>query len=300
MDDFVADSGSTGDDRQYHVNGALVPATEATVDVMDRGFRYGDAAVEPMRAYGGRVFAWPAHFTRLSRSCEALAIRPGITERDLRDRVRETLRANDLLDALVRISVTGGVDAGGANPDRTADSTVVITVEGSPRGGTDGRRSWGSPATVETVDVRRVPHAAIPSNVLTHNRLESVLAFLDAEDFVDDVLLTDEDGAVTQTATGAIFFVADGTLRTPSAGLSVHPGVRRWLVMEIADELDVPVETGRYDLAAIAGADEVFIANTRWEVRPVQAIDGARYPEAGPVAEAVGGALDRLIDEGHY
>ena len=40
----------------YHVNGELTPASEATVSVDDRGFRYGDAAFETCRAYGGRVF----------------------------------------------------------------------------------------------------------------------------------------------------------------------------------------------------------------------------------------------------
>lgn len=301
MDESAADHGGpTRRTRTYNVDGSLVPADEATVDVRDRGFRYGDAAVEPMRAYGGQVFAWPAHFTRLSRSCEALGIRPGVSERDLRTRVRETLRANGLLDAYVRVTVTGGTDGGGVNPDRTVDATVVVTVEPMPRGGTEGRRPWGSPATVETVDVRRLPHGTIPSQVRTANRLESVLAFLDAEDFVDDVLVLDADGALTQTATGAFFFVTDGTLHTPSAGLSVHPGIRRWLVLEVAAELGIPTETGRYPLEALARADEAFLANTRWEIRPVDTIDGARYAEDGDVTTAIAEAYDRLVESRHY
>ncbi|MFB6070466.1 MAG: aminotransferase class IV [Halanaeroarchaeum sp.] len=300
MDERVAETGGRREGLQYNVDDELVPADAASVDVRDRGFRYGDAVVEPMRAYGGRIFAWPAHFTRLRRGVEALAIRPPVTERELRGRVRETLRANDLLDAFVRVSVTGGVDAGGQNPNRSTDPTVVVTVAPTPRGGTEGRRSWGSPATLETVAVRRVPNGSVPSHVLSHNRLAGVLGFLDADDFVDDVILLDRRGRPTQTATASLFFVRDGTLATPSTGLSVHPGVRRWLTLEIADELDVPTETERYDLGALASADEVFLANTRWETRPVQSIDGARYPEAGPVATAIGEALDRLVEERHY
>ena len=59
---------------QYHVDGQLVPRSEATVSVEDRGFRYGDAAFETTRAYGGDVFRWPSHVRRLRRTCETLGM----------------------------------------------------------------------------------------------------------------------------------------------------------------------------------------------------------------------------------
>ncbi|MFB6124620.1 MAG: aminotransferase class IV [Halanaeroarchaeum sp.] len=299
MDDSAADSRSDRGTRQFDVDGDLVPAHAATVDVRDRGFRYGDAVVEPLRAYGGRIFAWPAHYTRLSRACETLAIDLPLSERALRKRVRATLSANDLLDASVELSVTGGRDVG-PEPDRSVDPTVVITVESMPRGGSAGRRPWGHPATLETVAVEQVPDAALPSQVRSHSQLSAVLGYLAADDAVDDVLFRDRDGAVTQTATSAVFLASEGVLRTPSAALSVHPGVRRWFVLQIADELGIPVETGRFGLETVADADEVFVANTRWEIRPVRTIDGATYPVVGPVTEAIGTAFNRLVDDRHY
>ena len=97
--------------RRYHVDGDLVPADEATVSVRDRGFRRGDAAFETVRIYGGRPFEWAIHAARPGRTCERLALdAPPVSE--LRERVRETLDANDLADAAVRLSVTRGVDDG--------------------------------------------------------------------------------------------------------------------------------------------------------------------------------------------
>ena len=65
-----------GDDAdeelRYHVDGELVPASEATVSVEDRGFAYGDAAFETMRAYGGEVFRWEAHANRLAEGAGVL------------------------------------------------------------------------------------------------------------------------------------------------------------------------------------------------------------------------------------
>jgi branched-chain amino acid aminotransferase len=95
----------------YHVDGELVTREEATVPVDDRGFRYGDAAFETVRAYGGTVFAWHRHVRRLERTCETLGMPDAVPE-DLADRVAATLEANDLADAYVRASVTRGVQPG--------------------------------------------------------------------------------------------------------------------------------------------------------------------------------------------
>jgi branched-chain amino acid aminotransferase len=57
---------------EYHVDGDLVPADEASVSVRDRGFMYGDAAFETLRAYGGDPFAWAAHRERLQHTAETL------------------------------------------------------------------------------------------------------------------------------------------------------------------------------------------------------------------------------------
>jgi len=70
------------EELRYHVDGEIVPASQATVSVEDRGFAYGDAAFETLRAYGGEVFRWDDHAARLADTCETLGARP----RALRDR----------------------------------------------------------------------------------------------------------------------------------------------------------------------------------------------------------------------
>ena len=76
-------------DRLYHVGDELVPAEQATVSVEDRGFAYGDAAFETMRAYGGEVFRWDAHADRLADTCETLALDHGLSDGDLQRRIDE-------------------------------------------------------------------------------------------------------------------------------------------------------------------------------------------------------------------
>jgi branched-chain amino acid aminotransferase len=282
----------------YHVDGDLVDAEDATVSVRDRGFQYGDAAFETLRAYGGQTFAWVAHHRRLEATCEALGIDHDLDARDLRGRVHETLAANDLTDAYVRLSITRGVQDGRLAPRDHVDPTVVVVVDPLPRGGVDGERVWNAPAVVRTTTVEPTPDATIPSAAKTHNYLPGILGRIDAGD-ADEALFVDDDGRLTEGASSNLFFVADGTLHTPSADLDVLPGVTRWAVTELADDLGIPIETGHYDLGDLYAADEAFLTNTTWEVRPIARVDDTSYSTC-----KVGAALAREyaseIERRHY
>ncbi|MFB6229025.1 MAG: aminotransferase class IV [Halobacteriales archaeon] len=259
-------------DPVYHVDGDLVPGTEATVSVEDRGFLYGDAAFETLRAYGGSVFAWDAHRERLENTCASLGMEDAVPA-DLRERVRETLAANDFRDAYLRVSVTRGVQPGKLTPRPDVDPTVVVIAKPLLRGGLEGEPVWEAPATVETVDTRRVDSAAIPAGAKTHNYLNGILARLELDGEADEALLLDADGAVAEGATSNLFFVEDGTLKTPSTEGDLLPGVTRSVVLDIASDESFPVEEGRYDPDTVRRADEVFLTNTTWEVRPVTKLD---------------------------
>ena len=217
-------------DHVYHVDGDLVPAGQATVSVEDRGFRYGDAAFETLRAYGGSVFAWDAHRDRLRRTCATLGMADAVPE-DLRERVQGTLRANEFADAYVRVSVTRGVQPGKLTPDPAVDPTVVVIAKPLPRGGTGGDPVWDGPATVATADTRTVQSAAIPAGAKTHNYLDGILARLELHPESDEALMLDSGGAVAEGATSNLFFVDDGTLKTPSADGDLLPGILAGVVL---------------------------------------------------------------------
>jgi branched-chain amino acid aminotransferase len=284
---------------QYHVNGRLVAAEEATIGVEDRGFLYGDAAFETLRAYGGTVFEWDAHRARLDRTCEHLGM-SGAAPADLRDRVATTLAANDLRDAYVRISVTRGVQPGKLTPAADVDPSVVVIVKPLPRGGTGGTAVWDGPATVRTVETRRIPEAAMPADAKTHNYLDGIVARLELRGTdADECLVRDVEGAVAEGATSNVFFVDDGVLRTPSLAGPILPGVTRAVVLDLAEAAEIPVETGTYDVEAVRSADEAFLTNTTWEVRPVASVDGVAVG-GGPVTERLAAALDRRVEADHY
>jgi branched-chain amino acid aminotransferase len=285
----------------YHVDGRLVPAEEATVNVRDRGFMYGDAAFETLRVYGGEIFEWEAHFERLARTCRTLDFDEAMPPADdLRERVLETVRANDIADAYAKVSISRGVQSGKLTPDPRVAPTIVVIVDDLPRGGIDGESVWSDPATLRTVRRRRPSDSALPADAKTHNYLNGLLARLELQGTdADEAVMLDAGGAVTEGATSNIFFVDEGALKTPTTNLPILPGVTRGAVLDIARSEEFPVEAGEYPLADLKRADEVFVTNTTWEVRPVTAVDDASF-EVGPLTNLLARLFDERVERDHY
>jgi branched-chain amino acid aminotransferase len=287
-------------ERYAHVDGAVVPLDEATVSVRDRGFRYGDAAFETVRVYGGRPFRWDAHMDRLAETCDLLSLDHGLARSDLRERLTALLDANGFREASVRLSVTRGVDDGGIVPDPDPDPTVVVTATPLPRGGRGSESTWDGPATLQTVKTRRVPDRAIPSRAKTHNYLNGVLAGIELQvTGADEALVLDLDGHVAEGTTSNLFFVDDRAVHTPSLDGPVLPGVTRDAVLELAREEGLPAETGAYTPDDFRRADEVFLTSSTREVRPVDTVDGISVG-TGPVATLLGRLYDELIERECY
>ena len=284
---------------QFNLDGEIVPAEEATVSVEDRGFQYGDGAFETLRAYGGDIFEWEAHADRLDRACEALSIDHGIDRAELRERIDETIAANEFDDAYVKCSITRGVQPGKLTPDPDVDPTVVVYAKGLPRGGVDGESVWDDPATLQTVKTRRMPDSAIPASAKTHNYLNGILARAELIDTADEALLRDTEGAVVEGAASNVFFVHDDALHTPSATRDLLPGITRRVVIDLAEDAGVPVRTGTYEPSDVREAREAFLTNTTWELRPVDEVDGISVG-GGAVTELLSRLFDELVEERHY
>ena len=303
------------DDRLFHVDGDLVPAPEATVSVEDRGFAYGDAAFETMRAYGGEVFRWDPHASRLADTCETLGLDHGLRDSDLKKRIDETLTANELADAYVKLSITRGVQPGTLDPQPDVDPTVVVIVKPLPRGGVGSEPVHDRPAVMQTTKTRKPSSRALPADAKTHNYLNGILARLELRvTDADEAMLLDPEGNVTEGATANLFFVDGVSLKTPSLDGPILPGVTRRAVIELAEQEGIPVEEGTYAPDAVREADEVFLTNSTWEIRPVRTVDGIAVggsgnesdiddgseEVAGPLTTLLSRLFDRRVEERYY
>lgn len=272
-----------------HVDGDLVSAGEAGVAVRDGGFVDGDAVAVRARAYGGRVFRWAGVADRLAAAADAHGL-DAPPAADLRRRVAATLDANDLADARIRLSVTRGT---GRRP-----GSVVVVVDPLPRGGVSGRTAYAGPADLITADTRRVPARSVPLARYTHNRLDRARATREATAAgVDGALLVDLEGSVVGTADADLLFVASDSLRVPR--LDEPGGVVRETLLDLAVEEGIPVGRGQVDPADVRAADEAFLANPTYGVRPVASLDDVPIGD-GPVTTLLARLFAALVEREHY
>jgi len=297
---------------QFHVDGSLVDAADATLPVDDRGVIAGDAVTEPVRVASGTPVAWPAHVDRVLAACDALDFDPDTA--DLRARVDETLAANDCDDALARVTITRGrgsdpsilPDAGRLRPPTSSDPTVVVTLEPlSPD---------RVPVRLQTVRTRAIPPTAVPAASVTHNRLDAVRAQAELQraappddDPADEALVLGGEGhrlsgsrpesdgshVVGGTASDPVF-VAEDALRLPSLGEWPARTATRAIVRNLAESESLPVAEGAYTPADFRAADEAFVTEPTVGVRPVTRIDGVDVG-GGPVTRLLAHLYDERV-----
>jgi len=113
-----------------YLNNKIVPASEAKISVFDHGFLYGDGIYETMRVYDGVIFMLDEHIERLYRSAFLIGLNIPKKIADIKIAIYETLKANSLTNAYVRLTVSRGYGPIGLDPDLCKEPTfVVITHE---------------------------------------------------------------------------------------------------------------------------------------------------------------------------
>lgn len=276
------------------VNGQVVPRAEAAVSIDDMGFLYGTACFETMRAYDGCVFRLDRHLDRLALGLSALGVEPP-APRGLQQAVEETLRANGLADARVRLTVTPGRGSGrpGLQAAAGAGPTVVVVAEPPPAPAGPAALLVAATRVHERRPLARAKHAHFLPYLLA--RAEAQAAGC------DEALMLNGAGRVAEAATANIFAVFDGRLVTPPIEEGPLPGVTREAVLECAAALAVGVEERPLELAGAAGllgAAEVFLTSSVVGIRPVARIDGRAFAgAAGPLTHALASAYGELVQE---
>ncbi len=265
--------------RVYFQNG-VVPLEEARVSVLDHGFLYGDGIYETLRVYDGVAFMIDEHITRLFRSASLIGLDIPKTADEIRIAIYETLRANSLASAYVRVTVSRGFGPIGLDPDLCRETTfVVIANPLHPYPSSyyaDGIR-------LTIASVRRNLKEALDPRIKSLNFLNNILAKIEAKkaDALEAVMLNGE-GFLAEGTVSNIFFVKDGHLCTPSVDCGILDGITRSVILDLAARNGIPVIEGQFVPEYLSGVSEVFISNSTMEVMPVGRIDGAHY-EVGEI-----------------
>lgn len=271
-----------------YVNGRFCPLAEAVVSVEDRGYQFADGVYEVIGTYGGCPYALEPHLARLQSNLEVLHLPLDIRAYGLRDKLMEGIERGGFGETLIYIQVTRGVaPRRHAFPPVPVAPTVVMTFKELrclPR----DRYDRGV-AVISTQDLRwkrcDIKSIALLPNILAKQAAVQVGAF--------EALLVDAEGRVTEGASTSSFCVQAGCLYTAPIGPHILPSITRGILLDLARQLDIPVEEKFCRLDQFKEADEVFIAGTTLEAMPVVQIDDAVIGEGvpGPITRQIRAAF---------
>jgi branched-chain amino acid aminotransferase len=265
-----------GNDTVLWLDGRLVKATEASMDLYSQSLHYGYAVFEGIRAYrttGGhtRIFKPVEHYTRLEASALALNM-PYAWERDtLIDATYAVLAANNLQDAYIRPIVYAPANM---SFNQNTESHLAIQVWAmQPFLGDKLLRVMRSGFQRPNPRGFRI-HAKAAGHYVN-----SILASQEAKAAgYDEALLEDMQGYIAEGPGANVFFEKNGILYTPAGG-NILEGITRATVLEICAELGIAVQVKPCSYVELREADAAFFCGTAAEVIGWQSIDDYAFPK---------------------
>ena len=253
--------------EKVFLNDKLVDIDKACVSVTDSGLLYGAGLFETMRSRNGIVFCLEDHLDRLFFSAGTLSVNITYDKKYITDAIYKVLQANELADARLRLTLTGGPMS---EPEERRKSTLLITAA----------NMVPYPAAYYNKGVLVVlcpfrQNASEP----THGRKTTSyfsrmigLNFAHSKKAAEALWFTTEN----QLAEGCIsnvFLVKDSVLYTPPIETPVLAGVARKAVCQIALLNSIKLVEKDLYIDDVLAADEIFLTNVIMQIMPVSGVE---------------------------
>lgn len=271
-------------------NGELIPWDGAQVHVAAHVLHYGSSVFEGIRAYetddGPAVFCLDGHVERLFTSAKVYRMEIPYTEREVRQAILATVKANELGACYIRPLVYRGVESFAIDPKPCPVGVAIVAIEWGPY--------LGPEAIEQGVDVgvsswRRMTPGTFPAAAKVGGQyINSQLIAMEAHahGYVEGIAL-DGNGYVSEGSGENLFIVSRGDVVTPPLASSILEGITRRCVITLAKDAGYAVREEFIPREALYMADEVFFTGTAAEVTPVRSVDGIPVGpgQRGPVTE---------------
>jgi D-alanine transaminase len=260
-----------------YLNGEYLPAEEAKVSVLDRGFVFADGVYEVIPAYGGHLFRLEQHLQRLDNSLTGIRLANPLDRLQWAEVLEEIVKRNS--DNNEDLSIYLQVTRGAAKRDHVFPDQIqqTVFVMATPMSAPPAEQLENGIAAITHDDIRwRYCH--IKSIALLPNTLMRQVAR--EAGAVEAILYRDDQ--VTEGAASNVFIVHNGRILTPRKDECLLPGITRDLVLEIAASDDLDCEEADISLQMLREAEEIWVTSSTKEILPVTHLDGQAVGNGKP------------------
>jgi branched-chain amino acid aminotransferase len=251
-----------------NLNGTFLEQ-EQLLSINNRGYAYGDALFETIKASHGKLFFWEDHYFRLMASMRIMRmeIPMTFTMEFLEEQIINTLKAANLDTASARVKLTVHRNEGGLYLPHTNAVSFIITVKQIEDD------FYAFQDSFYEVDLFK-DHYVSPSllsTLKTNNKALNVVGSIYAkENKLNNCFILNTNKHVIEALNGNIFIVKGNTIKTPPLSDGCLKGVMRKQIIEVIKTLPeyelVEESVSPFELQK---ADEIFITNVIVGIQPV-------------------------------
>lgn len=237
-----------------------------------------------IKVVDGVLFAFPRHFARMQHDAALMRVPFPFACEELEERLLQLVQANQDFNSTLRVCVVRNTGTVFVGPDIQREVELfAFTVP---------RNDWG-----ESVRLGVVPNARYAANVFAGVKITAwsmnLCWYEEAhQKGLDEVVLLNERGEVSECTSANVFAVLDGKVVTPPLSSGCLPGVTRAVLLEEIRDERYPVVEGTLSLGDLELASEVFITSSTRDLLPVREIEGLHLRHTGdPAREALQSAF---------
>jgi len=234
---------------------------ENVISFKNRGFNYGDALFETIKASHGKLLFWEEHYFRLMASMRIMRmeIPMRFTMEYLEAQITNTLQANNLSQSSARVKlIVNRVEGGLYSPDNNTIEFIINT------NGIDSDFYLIDHSAYE-VDLYKDYYISpsLLSTLKTNNKALNVLGSIYAkENKLQNCLVLNTNKHVVEALNGNLFLVKGQIIKTPPLSDGCLKGIMRKQIIGIIDLMpEYTLEETSISPFELQKADALFITN---------------------------------------
>lgn len=249
-------------------NNQLVNDLHLTID--DRGLQYGDGLFETILVEENEIKYLDLHFDRLKKGMQTLKMSVpeyfGIAT--FQSQISQLLEVSNLTNAVVNLQIWR--KPGGRYAPVHQEVNFLIRIR---KYFTSKNRILKKVNFSESIQNFPTPYSSFKSS----NALKYVLAGIEqSEKAVDDLIIQDHEGYISETINKSIFWKTGDKYYTPSLDTGCIDGVMRKVVMKKCTQQGFVVQEIKANKSEILQADQVFACNVTG-IYPIEEINGQTF-----------------------
>jgi branched-chain amino acid aminotransferase len=274
------------------MDGELVPWRDARVHILTHAMHYASSVFEGERAYNGKIFKSREHSERLLKSGALLDMPIPYSVDQIEAAKEETLKANNLSDAYVRVVAWRGAgeDMGVASSRNPVRMAVAVWEWGAYYGDAKMKGAKLDIAKWKRPSPETIPTAAKAAGLYMICTMSKHAAEAKG---CSDALFMDYRGYVAEATGANVFFVKDGEVHTPIPDAILN-GITRQTVIGMLKDRGITVHERRILPEELADFEQCWLTGTAAEVTPVGQIGDYTF-EVGDITRDIAQAYEELV-----